>query len=114
MTLYQGSPIIGHGGSPSKRRWILFPAVTVVCWLTLQKACVLTPDISPARSFADTAMPAAQLELVDTVLESETAPPLHKGIAQWERWAQLLDHGCLSATGEWRWTLTERGLHSWQ
>lgn len=82
MTLYQGSPIIGHGGLPSKRRWILFPAVTVVCWLMLQKSCVLTPDISPARSFAGTAMTTTQLELVDTVLESETARPLHKGIAR--------------------------------
>lgn len=69
MTLYQGNPIIGHGGSPSKRGWFLFPTVTVVCWLMLQKACVPTPDISPARTFADTAKTVTQLEIVDAALE---------------------------------------------
>ncbi|MDH4152158.1 MAG: hypothetical protein OEV01_00080 [Nitrospira sp.] len=39
--------------SRTPRRWDVLPLLLAFCWVLLQKGCVLTPDISPAQTPAD-------------------------------------------------------------
>lgn len=54
------------------RQWSSTPLILTLCWLLLQKGCVLTPDISPARTLFDLlacpTMPAPALRIGDQFL----------------------------------------------
>lgn len=56
------------------RPFVIIPILTAVCWLISQKGCVLTPDVSPALTFADVGTSTSQLPAV-SVEEGESAKP---------------------------------------
>jgi hypothetical protein len=85
MTVYRKHDTIPHPQPLSSRQSLLIPVLTVVCWLFVQKGCVLTPDISPAGPLLNA--------------ETAAAPPAFGGGERAERLAHHASVANEHATG---------------
>jgi len=66
--------MIAHPKAFMRRPFLIIPIFTAVCWLISQKGCELTPDVSPARTFADVGSSTSQ-PVADSSLKGESAQP---------------------------------------
>lgn len=67
-----------HSRPPYRRRILTGVSLAAVCWLFLQKGCVLNPDIAPAHVSVDTgavtAQPVTTVESRETTASAQSLP----------------------------------------